>query len=168
MVKDYGVLLAHDPGYAGKAARIANLARDTGEVLAAELDRQDASPLGTRAGAGRKIAFHAPCSLQHGQKLSGLVEGLLTRLGFELTPVADSHLCCGSAGSYSLLQPELALRLREDKLASLAVGGPECIATANVGCQLHLESGTPIPVRHWIELVDEVLAGGARATGHEV
>jgi glycolate oxidase iron-sulfur subunit len=168
MVKDYGVLLAHDPGYAGKAARIANLARDTGEVLAAELDRQDASPLGTRAGAGRKIAFHAPCSLQHGQKLSGLVEGLLTRLGFVLTPVADSHLCCGSAGSYSLLQPELALRLREDKLASLAVGGPECIATANVGCQLHLESGTPIPVRHWIELVDEVLAGGARATGHEV
>ena len=161
MVKDYGALLAQDPVYADKAARIAALARDPSEVLAVELARPDVSlPL---PGAGRKIAFHSPCSLQHGQKLPGLAEGLLTRLGYELTPVADSHLCCGSAGSYSLLQPTLARQLRDNKLASLAAGGPECIATANVGCQLHLESGTRLPVRHWIELVDEVLAASPAA-----
>jgi glycolate oxidase iron-sulfur subunit len=156
MVKDYGALLAEDPAYAAKAARIAALARDPSEVLAVELARPEVAL--PPPGAGRKIAFHSPCSLQHGQKLPGLAEGLLTRLGYELTPVADGHLCCGSAGSYSLLQPVLARQLRDNKLASLAAGGPECIATANVGCQLHLESGTRIPVRHWIELVDEVLA----------
>ena len=156
MVKDYGALLAEDPVYAAKAVRIAALARDPSEVLAVELARPEvALPL---PGARRKIAFHSPCSLQHGQKLPGLAEGLLTRLGYELTPVADGHLCCGSAGSYSLLQPTLARQLRDNKLASLAAGGPDCIATANVGCQLHLESGTRLPVRHWIELVDEVLA----------
>ncbi|MBP6735488.1 MAG: glycolate oxidase subunit GlcF [Chromatiaceae bacterium] len=161
MVKDYGALLAQDPVYAAKAARIASLARDPSEVLAVELARPEvALPM---PGAGRKIAFHSPCSLQHGQKLPGLAEGLLTRLGYELTPVADGHLCCGSAGSYSLLQPTLARQLRDNKLNSLAAGGPECIATANVGCQLHLESGTRIPVRHWIELVDEVLAAGPAA-----
>jgi glycolate oxidase iron-sulfur subunit len=156
MVKDYGALLAEDPAYAAKAARIAGLARDPSEVLAVELARPEVAL--PPPGAGRKIAFHSPCSLQHGQKLPGLVEGLLTRLGYELTPVADGHLCCGSAGSYSLLQPTLARQLRDNKVASLAAGAPECIATANVGCQLHLESGTRIPVRHWIELVDEVLA----------
>ncbi len=161
MVKDYGVLLAKDPAYAAKAVRIAALARDPSEVLAVELARPEVAL--PPPGAGRKIAFHSPCSLQHGQKLPGLAEGLLTRLGYELTPVADGHLCCGSAGSYSLLQPALARQLRDNKLASLAAGGPECIATANVGCQLHLETGTPIPVRHWLELVDEVLATGPAA-----
>ncbi len=161
MVKDYGALLAQDPVYAAKAARIASLARDPSEVLAVELARPEVAL--PQPGAGRKIAFHSPCSLQHGQKLPGLAEGLLTRLGYELTPVADGHLCCGSAGSYSLLQPMLARQLRDNKLNSLAAGGPECIATANVGCQLHLESGTRIPVRHWIELVDEVLAAGPAA-----
>ncbi len=161
MVKDYGALLAEDPVYADKAARIAALARDPSEVLAVELARPEVAL--PRPGAGRKIAFHSPCSLQHGQKLPGLAEGLLTRLGYELTPVADGHLCCGSAGSYSLLQPTLARQLRDNKLASLAAGGPECIATANVGCQLHLESGTRLPVRHWIELVDEVLAASPAA-----
>ncbi len=161
MVKDYGALLAQDPVYADKAARIAALARDPSEVLAVELARPEVAL--PQPGAGRKIAFHSPCSLQHGQKLPGLAEGLLTRLGYELTPVADGHLCCGSAGSYSLLQPTLARQLRDNKLNSLAAGGPECIATANVGCQLHLESGTRIPVRHWIELVDEVLAAGPAA-----
>ncbi len=161
MVKDYGALLAQDPVYADKAARIAALARDPSEVLAVELARLEV-PL-PQPGAGRKIAFHSPCSLQHGQKLPGLAEGLLTRLGYELTPVADGHLCCGSAGSYSLLQPTLARQLRDNKLASLAAGGPDCIATANVGCQLHLESGTRIPVRHWLELVDEVLAANPAA-----
>lgn len=161
MVKDYGALLAQDPVYADKAARIAALARDPSEVLAVELARPEVAL--PQPGAGHKIAFHSPCSLQHGQKLPGLAEGLLTRLGYELTPVADGHLCCGSAGSYSLLQPTLARQLRDNKLASLAAGGPECIATANVGCQLHLESGTRIPVRHWLELVDEVLAANPAA-----
>ena len=161
MVKDYGALLAQDPVYADKAARIAALARDPSEVLAVELARPEVAL--PQPGAGRKIAFHSPCSLQHGQKLPGLAEGLLTRLGYELTPVADGHLCCGSAGSYSLLQPTLARQLRDNKLASLAAGGPDCIATANVGCQLHLESGTRIPVRHWLELVDEVLAANPAA-----
>ncbi len=156
MVKDYGTLLAHDPIYADKAARIAALARDPGEVLAMELARPEAATLlaAVRAGS-RCIAFHSPCSLQHGQKLPGLVEGILVRLGFELTPVADGHLCCGSAGSYSLLQPELSRRLRDNKLASLSAGGATCIATANV----HLEAGSSIPVRHWLELVDEALSG---------
>ncbi len=161
MVKDYGALLAQDPVYADKAARIAALARDPSEVLEVELARPEVAL--PQPGAGRKIAFHSPCSLQHGQKLPGLAEGLLTRLGYELTPVADGHLCCGSAGSYSLLQPTLARQLRDNKLATLAAGGPDCIATANVGCQLHLESGTRIPVRHWLELVDEVLAANPAA-----
>jgi len=159
MVKDYGTLLDHDPAYAAKAARIAALARDPGEVLAEELARPEAAALlaAVRA-SSRRIAFHSPCSLQHGQQLPGLVEGLLVKLGFELTPVADGHLCCGSAGSYSLLQPELSRRLRDNKLASLTAGGPACIATANVGCQLHLEAVSPLPVRHWVELVDEALS----------
>jgi glycolate oxidase iron-sulfur subunit len=176
MVKDYGTLLAHDPAYAAKAARIAALTWDPGEMLAEELARPEAAMLlaairarvlaqggvGGQPGplaptSGQRIAFHSPCSLQHGQKLPGLVEGILVKLGFDLTPVADGHLCCGSAGSYSLLQPELSRRLRDNKLASLTAGGPTCIATANIGCQLHLEAGSSIPVRHWVELVDEVL-----------
>ncbi len=152
MVKAYGELLADDPAYAAKAARVSALTRDLVEVLEVE----DLTRLGT-PGAGRRVAFHAPCTLQHGQRLAGRVEGLLTRLGFALTPAKDAHLCCGSAGSYSLLQPALARRLRDDKLASLTAGGPEVIATANIGCQLHLEGGTALPVRHWIELVDEAL-----------
>lgn len=177
MVKDYGTLLAQDPAYADKAARIAALARDPGEVLAVELARPEAATLLAAARArilaqggvegqpgpsaltsGQRIAFHSPCSLQHGQKLPGLVEGILIKLGFELTPVADGHLCCGSAGSYSLLQPELSRRLRDNKLASLSAGGATCIATANVGCQVHLEAGSSIPVRHWLELVEEALS----------
>jgi glycolate oxidase iron-sulfur subunit len=149
LVKEYGHLLAQDPAYAEKAARVAALARDPVELLAAE----DLGPLG-RPGAGRRIAFHAPCTLQHGQRLKGAVEAVLVRLGFELTQVADAHLCCGSAGTYSLLQPELALRLRDNKLAAIKAGEPELIATANIGCQLHLEAGAGQPVLHWIELLD--------------
>lgn len=149
MVKDYGVLLAHDAPYAGKAARISALTRDLGEVLGAE----ELLPL-LQQRQPRRIAFHAPCTLQHGQRLAGTVEGILTRLGFELTEVRDSHLCCGSAGTYSLLQPALSTRLRDDKLAHLERPGPELIATANVGCQLHLQGAARVPVRHWIELLD--------------
>ncbi len=149
MVKDYGEVLAADPAYAAKAARVSALTRDLSEVLAAE----DLAALG-QPGSGRRIAFHAPCSLQHGQKLSGLVESLLTRLGFQLTPVANSHLCCGSAGTYSILQPAIAKQLLGDKLKNLHEGQPELIATANIGCQLHLGTEADVPVRHWIELVD--------------
>jgi glycolate oxidase iron-sulfur subunit len=152
VVKEYAHLLRDDPAYAEKALRVSALAKDIGEVIAAE----ELAPLGID-GHGRPIAFHAPCTLQHGQKLPGLVEGILTGLNFRLAPVADSHLCCGSAGTYSILQPELSQRLLTQKLSHLCAGSPDLIATANIGCQLHLASQSTIPVRHWIELLDEAL-----------
>jgi len=150
VVKDYGHLLADDPAYAERAARVAALAVDVGELLAREgVERLDG--LGTR---GRRVAFHAPCTLQHGQRLPGVVERLLTEAGFELTAVPDAHLCCGSAGTYSVLQRPLSERLRENKVAALQSGGPAVIATANIGCLHHLQAGTEVPVVHWIELLD--------------
>ena len=153
-VKDYGHHLRDDPRYAAKAARVAELARDLVEVLAAE----DMSAF--RARAPRRIAFQSPCSLQHGQRLAGRVEAILQGLGHELVPVAEAHLCCGSAGTYSLLQPDLSAALRDRKLGHLQAGAPELIATANIGCQLHLQAGTGLPVVHWIELLDEAGEGG--------
>ena len=148
MVKDYGHLLRHDPAYAQKAARVAALAKDIAEIL-------DAEPGAIAPGAGRpRVAFQSPCTLQHGQRLGGVAEGVLRRAGFELAPVADAHLCCGSAGTYSLLQPELAHRLRDDKLSALQAGQPELIATANIGCLNHLQATAGVPVVHWIELLD--------------
>lgn len=149
MVKDYGGLLNQDPAYAEKAARVSGLVRDPGELLAT----MDLSPLG-EPGCGRRIAFHPPCTLQHGQGLVGVTESILSRLGFVLTPVPDTHLCCGSAGTYSITQPELSMQLRANKVTALESGGPELIATANVGCQLHLEGGAALPVVHWLELLD--------------
>lgn len=149
MVKDYGELLAGDAAYAERAARVSELARDPVELLS-ELDL---SPLG-KPGQGRQIAFHAPCTLQHGLKLAGRVEPILEALGFVLTPVRDAHLCCGSAGSYSITQPELSQQLRANKLDALNTGEPELIATANVGCQLHLEGGGETPVVHWLTLLE--------------
>ena len=149
-VKEYGELLRHDSQYADKAERIAGLARDPVEVLS----KADLEPLG-EPGRGRKVAFHSPCSLQHGQQLKNLVEPILAKLGFVLTPVPDAHLCCGSAGTYSLTQPELSQRLRDGKVLALESGVPEIIATANIGCQLHLEAGAKTPVVHWLELLDE-------------
>ena len=157
MVKDYGELLAHDPDYAERAARVAALARDPVEVLGAE----DLSVLGA-PGAGRRVAFHAPCSLQHGQRLKQVVEPILERLGFVVTAVPDAHLCCGSAGTYSITQPELSTRLRDNKVAALQSDAPEIIATANIGCQLHLAGGTRTPVVHWLELLDELEVGRDR------
>jgi len=150
MVKEYGELLHGDAGYADKAAQVAALARDPVEILA-ELDLE---PLG-QPGRGRKVAFHTPCTLQHGQQLNNLVEPILTRLGFVPTPVPDAHLCCGSAGTYSLTQPVLSRQLQGRKVTALESGGPDIIATANVGCQLHLEAATHTPVVHWLELLDE-------------
>jgi glycolate oxidase iron-sulfur subunit len=153
MVKDYGNALRDDPHYADKARRVSELARDPCEVLTAD----DLIGLGIK-GHGKRIAFQSPCSLQHGQRLGGRVETLLRAVDFELTPVADSHLCCGSAGSYSVLQPEMAEALRDNKLAALQVGKPEIIVTANIGCHMHLATATKLPVKHWLELIHEVKA----------
>ena len=157
-VKDYGHILRNDPVYAEKARKVSELTRDVGEVVAAEVDGL-VSLLEAKGLKPESLAWHAPCSLQHGLKLRGVVERLLTAAGFELTPVRDSHLCCGSAGTYSLLQPELSHALRDNKLAALGEGGATMIASANIGCMTHLQSGTQTPVRHWIELVDERLNG---------
>jgi glycolate oxidase iron-sulfur subunit len=150
-VKEYGHLLRDDPRYADKARRISEVARDLGEVLAdAPLDQ-------LRIRSDQRVAFHCPCTLQHAQKLGGSVEGVLGRLGFDLAPVPDAHLCCGSAGTYSFTQPELARKLRDNKLDALESGQPDVIATANIGCQTHLGAGARTPVRHWIEIVDEAI-----------
>lgn len=150
-IKDYGHLLASDPAYADKAKKVSVLARDLVEVLRDE-------PLGKLGiHASQRVAFHCPCTLQHGQKLGGAVEALLTELGFNLTSVPDGHLCCGSAGTYSLTQPELSRQLRDNKLNALESGHPEVIVTANIGCQTHLDGAGRTPVRHWIELVEDAL-----------
>ena len=150
MVKDYGIALRDDPHYADKARRVSELARDPCEVLTAD----DLIRLGIK-GHGRRIAFQSPCSLQHGQRLDGRIEALLSAVDFELTPVADGHLCCGSAGSYSVLQPGLSEALRENKLAALMAGKPEVIVTANIGCQMHLAGKSELPVMHWLEVLNE-------------
>ncbi|MBI5611634.1 MAG: glycolate oxidase subunit GlcF [Gammaproteobacteria bacterium] len=148
-VKDYGQLLKHDPVYADKAGRVSDLTKDIGEVLA----REDLSRLKTNVRPTLKVAFQSPCTLQHGQRLNGVVEAILADLGFELTTVPEPHSCCGSAGSYALLQPELSRRLRERKLAALASGRPDVIVTANIGCLTQLQQSAGTPVRHWVELL---------------
>jgi glycolate oxidase iron-sulfur subunit len=146
-LKDYHRLLFADPDYADRARALSDKTLDISQYLAA----QDAS--WERARDLRRVAWHAPCSLQHGQQLRGLVEALLRGAGYELVPVRDSHLCCGSAGTYSLLQPELAEQLKANKLAALMAAEPEVIATANVGCQLHMRTEASVPVVHWLELL---------------
>jgi glycolate oxidase iron-sulfur subunit len=141
MIKEYGYELRHDPEYAVKARRVSALTRDLSELL---------------PDSGPRLAFHSPCTLQHGQELRG-VDAQLAALGFEVKVPADSHLCCGSAGTYSVLQPELANALRDRKLDALKALGAECIVSANIGCIQHLQSGTTLPVRHWIEVLDEAL-----------
>jgi glycolate oxidase iron-sulfur subunit len=160
-VKDYGHLLKDDANYAAKAERVATLARDVSEAVAAEGERLAALlAVLPRLTFKQRIAFHSPCTLQHGQKLKGAVESLLTQAGFDLSPVADSHMCCGSSGTYSVLQAEIAGELRKNKLAALGVGRPAIIASANIGCITHLQEGSDIPVRHWIELLAERLHEG--------
>ena len=161
MVKDYGHLLAQDPVYAERAAKIGALARDTVEVVAPEWKK--IAPLVAMDLGPQRVAFHAPCSLQHGMQIRGEVEEILRAIGHELLPVADAHLCCGSAGTYSILQPEISSALRRNKLAALEADRPNVIATANIGCQTHLAAGTSRPVRHWIELLDERMPGGVPA-----
>ena len=154
MVKDYGHFMKHDAAYAAKAEKIAALAKDVSEVIAAVWPALK----GKVKAAKEKIAYHPPCTMQHGMKLKGGVEALLKDMGFTLAAVADSHLCCGSAGTYSILQSEISGELKSRKLQSLTAGAPTQIATANIGCMTHLQSGTALAVKHWIELLDERLS----------
>jgi glycolate oxidase iron-sulfur subunit len=147
MVKDYPTLFEPHDAYYQKAVTISEHTQDIAEFL---FD-QDLSSLPKQK---TNIAYHAPCSLQHGQKQPNLVEDLLRKLGYNLSSITDKHLCCGSAGTYSLFEPELSKQLRNNKLSNLTQSQPDLIVTANVGCQLHLSKGTGIPVKHWIELLD--------------
>lgn len=161
-VRDYGELLRDDPHYRDKARRVSDLCKDIAEIVAAELQEGRLPPLPPQPRSpDRRIAYQSPCSLQHAQKLKGLVERLLKHAGYTTTPVAYPFLCCGSAGSYSLLQPELSAALRAAKLDTLLSTRPKMIVTANIGCLTHLAETSPLPVRHWIELLDETLAAAA-------
>lgn len=156
MLTDYGHLLREDPAYAARAARVSELARDLSEVVLSERQALlEALGREAKAESVSKVAFQSPCTLQHALKVRGPVETLLGAAGYVLTTVPDSHLCCGSAGTYSILQPELSARLLKGKVAALEQGQPEVIATANIGCHIHIRTGTTVPVRHWIELLDE-------------
>ena len=152
MIKEYGDLLREDALYADKAARVSRLARDIGEIIMDE----DLSQLKLRP-AKQKIAVHIPCTQQHGLGLPDLVTNILQKSGFQLSETCENHLCCGSAGTYSILQPAMAQRLLKRKIGALEGDAPDLIATANIGCQLHLQSGTKTPVHHWIELLDQAL-----------
>ncbi|WMY87475.1 glycolate oxidase subunit GlcF [Pseudomonas shirazica] len=150
-VRDYGHLLENDTLYAEKARIVSSLAKDLAEVIRAE-------PIESlKISASQRIAFHCPCTLQHAQKLGGAVEGILSRIGFTMTTVPDGHLCCGSAGTYSITQPEISIQLRDQKLKALESGKPDQIVTANIGCQTHLSGARKKPVKHWVEIIEEEL-----------
>jgi len=150
-IKEYAHLLKNDPDYADKAKVISEKAKDIVQVLAQE----DLAPF--KITSPQRIAFHAPCTLQHGQKLNGSVEGILTELGYTVLPVQDGHLCCGSSGTYSVLQPEMSEILRDNKVNHLTTHQPEIIATANIGCLHHIQSGSEVPVTHWVSLLSKGL-----------
>ncbi|MGB0466250.1 MAG: glycolate oxidase subunit GlcF [Pontibacterium sp.] len=150
-VKEYGEMLKNDPAYAKKAARVSSLTRDLAEVLSAEpIERLGLKP-------DTSLAFQCPCSLQHGQNLAGTTEQLLTRLGFTLKPVTEAHVCCGSAGTYSIFQPELAQELRNKKLKALKKSAAEVFVSANIGCMTHLSDAEDTQVQHWIQVVDKAV-----------
>jgi glycolate oxidase iron-sulfur subunit len=157
MVKEYGHLFQRDERYREKAKRISALTKDASEILTREHEALAARA--SRSSARRPaVAFHSPCTLQHGQQIRGLVESLLSAAGYSLTPVPEGHLCCGSAGTYSILQPELSKQLLKNKVTALSSGSPTVIATANIGCLAHIQTGTALSVRHWVELLDEAMA----------
>lgn len=170
MIKDYAHLLRHDPLYAEKAARVSAMTCDLAQFLPAERERLQAlcqPAVGAQGSRGAhdglerptppRLAFHPPCTLQHGQQVRGEVESLLVACGAEIVPFAESHLCCGSAGTYSVLQSTLATQLRDRKLSNLQAASPDQILSANIGCLTHLQSGTDTPVRHWIEWLDRAI-----------
>ncbi|WP_020409376.1 glycolate oxidase subunit GlcF [Hahella ganghwensis] len=150
MVKEYGDVLRYDPDYAEKARRISDLTYDLSEIL----NNEDLSGLKTKS--VEKVAVHCPCTLQHGQKLPDSVQQVLEKCGVVPARTKDKHLCCGSAGTYSILQPEMSQKLLSNKVAALTMDNPDTIVTANIGCQLHLATQAEVPVKHWIELVDEI------------
>lgn len=152
MVKEYAHHLRHDEKYRPRAEKIVALVKDVAEIVAPH-----AEALRARLAPGARAAFHPPCTLQHWQGLRPLSERLLVDLGFELQPFAETHLCCGSAGAYSVLNPDMALKLRDRKLDAISQTQPAVIVSSNIGCVSHLQSGTDVPVRHWIEVVDERL-----------
>jgi len=158
-VKEYGHLLAHDAAYAEKAARISALTKDLSEVMC-DFEGDIARLLAGRV--HERVVFHPPCTLQHGQQIRGKVEGVLRAAGIDVVLCAESHLCCGSAGTYAVLHPDIAHALRDRKLANLEATGAREYVSANVGCITHLQSGTATPVSHWIELVDRALAADRR------
>ena len=150
-IKEYGYLLREDIAYASKAAKVSSLTKDISEFMQQfDLDK-------IKINVSKDVVFQSPCTLQHGQKLNGLTESLLLRLGFNMTEVPDSHLCCGSAGVYSLLEKELSSKLQRDKIEKLMQGEPEMILTANIGCLQHLQQVSPVPVKHWIEEVARLM-----------
>ncbi len=156
-VKEYGHLLQHDANYAEKARMISELAKDISEVIHFELGNMT-DQLRTQLQSNQthiKLAFHSPCTLQHGMRIRGVVEQILRNVGFELSNVPDAHLCCGSAGTYSILQPKLSQQLLTNKIVALESEKPQQIATANIGCLMHLRTQATLPVKHWIELLDE-------------
>ncbi len=157
-VREYGHMLRDDVAYSVRAQRISELTRDVAEVLPALAGaiKEKLKPL-----ANGRVVFHSPCTLQHGQQVRGEVEALLTELGADVLPTGESHFCCGSAGTYSVLQPDLAYQLRDRRLGHLQAPAPDVILSANVGCITHLQSGTERPVRHWIEWLDERLSATA-------
>ena len=148
MVREYGRLLADDPSYAERAALVSTLCRDPVEII-----EQNPGRLKRKPDMPERIAYHAPCSQQHGLKIRERVERQLVMAGFQLVPHRDGHRCCGSAGAYSLLQPGISMQLKRDKLELLQEQAPDMIATANIGCLLHLQAEADVPVRHWLELL---------------
>ena len=157
MVREYAHLLRHDPKYADKAARVSEMTRDLIELLP---EFSTALKNSQRVTTPQRVVFHPPCTLQHAQKIRGAVEAMLTTLGAEVLPFADSHLCCGSAGTYSVLQPQLSQQLRDRKLDALMAPEPAVILSANIGCITHLAGAAQIPVQHWIEWLDARLSPG--------
>jgi len=156
-VKDYGRLLKDDSTYATKAATVSALCKDISEVLATE----NTTSLNVSGTENQSLAFHPPCTLQHGQQKSGITESILISLGYRLVKVKDTHLCCGSAGTYSITQKKLSQQLLARKIDSLQKNQPDVIATANIGCQLHIRSASgDTPVVHWIQLLDRDMTAG--------
>ncbi|NCV71579.1 MAG: glycolate oxidase iron-sulfur subunit, partial [Betaproteobacteria bacterium] len=157
MVKEYGHLLRNDPAYAERARLVSDKTQDISAWLTGELQGY-ISRQNNWTTVQQSIAFHPPCTLQHGQQIRGQVESLLQAFGVKVLPIQDSHLCCGSAGTYSITQADLSLALRDRKLQHLQAAAPDSILSANIGCISHLQAGTELPVRHWIEWVDAQLA----------
>lgn len=161
MVKEYAHLLRHDPEYATKAERVVELTRDLAEIIPVAVPAQILRAQLSEA-ASERVVFHPPCTLQHGQKIRGVVENFLGMLGATVLPIPESHLCCGSAGTYSVLQPELSVQLRDRKLSALHAQRPDVILSANIGCITHLAGAAQIPVQHWIEWLDSRLLSDSR------